>query len=98
MRTVFVWHITWTVNSVTHIWGYRNYETTDDSRNYCAGRHCSAFGEGWHNNHHADPRRAGQGHNWWEFDLTWLTLRGLMALGLATDVKMPSTALFAKSS
>jgi stearoyl-CoA desaturase (delta-9 desaturase) len=96
-RTVFVWHTTWAVNSVTHMWGYRNYQTPDDSRNNpLIG--LLAAGEGWHNNHHADPNSAMHGHKWWEFDLTWLTLRVLMALGLATDVKVPSTALAAKAS
>jgi fatty-acid desaturase len=96
-RTVFVWHTTWAVNSVTHMWGYRNYATPDDSRNNpLIG--LLAAGEGWHNNHHADPNSAMHGHKWWEFDLTWLTLRALMAVGLATNVKMPSTALSAKTS
>ena len=96
-RTVFVWHTTWAVNSVTHMWGYRNYQTPDDSRNN-ALIGLLAAGEGWHNNHHADPNAAKHGHKWWELDLTWLTLRGLMALGLATDVKMPSAALSAKAN
>lgn len=96
-RTVFVWHTTWAVNSITHMWGYRNYETADDSRNNpLIG--LLAAGEGWHNNHHADPNSAMHGHKWWEFDLTWVTLRVLMALGLATDVKMPSTALGSKAA
>lgn len=96
-RTVFVWHTTWAVNSITHMWGYRNYQTPDDSRNNpLIG--LLAAGEGWHNNHHADPNSAMHGHKWWEFDLTWLTLRALMALRLATDVKLPSTALAAKAT
>jgi fatty-acid desaturase len=96
-RTVFVWHTTWAVNSVTHMWGYRNYATPDDSRNNpLIG--LLAAGEGWHNNHHADPNSAMHGHKWWEFDLTWLTLRALVAMGLATNVKMPSTALAAKTA
>lgn len=91
-RTVFVWHTTWAVNSVSHIWGYRNYDTSDDSRNNAIVALLAA-GEGWHNNHHADPNSAMHGHKWWEFDLTWLTLRGLIALGLASNVKLPSPAL-----
>lgn len=93
-RTVFVWHTTWAVNSVSHIWGYRNYDTSDDSRNNAIVAFFAA-GEGWHNNHHADPNSAMHGHKWWEFDLTWLTLRSLMVLGLASNVKLPSTALSA---
>ena len=57
LRLVYVLHITWLVNSASHIWGYRNYETSDNSRNlWWVG--LLAFGEGWHNNHHAFPGRA----------------------------------------
>ena len=95
VRTVIVWHQTWFVNSAAHIWGYRNYETRDDSRNNVwAGLLCN--GDGWHNNHHADPSSARHGHKPWEIDLSWLTIRGLMALGLAKDVVMPSPALAAR--
>lgn len=88
LRTVLVWHITWSVNSLTHLWGYRSYETTDDSRNNWFVALISN-GEGWHNNHHADPRAASHGHRWWEFDITWLTIRMLSALGLAKQVVAP---------
>jgi len=86
---VAVWHITWSVNSVTHVWGYRNYDTPDVSRNNVLIGWLAA-GEGWHNNHHADPRSARQGHKWWEFDLTWMVIRLLMLLGLARNVALPS--------
>ena len=89
LRTVVVWHLTWSVNSVTHIWGYRNYETPDRSRNNVLVA-LLVSGEGWHNNHHADPSSARQGHKWWEFDLVWLIIRALMRLGLARDVALPS--------
>src|SRR3954462_4931896 len=85
VRTVLVWHITWAINSVTHVWGYRNYETGDSSRNNLLVGLLSN-GEGWHNNHHADPRSACFGHRWWELDATWLTIRLLSALGLARRV------------
>lgn len=88
VRTVLTWHITWSVNSVTHIWGYRNYETTDNSRNNIFVGLWSN-GEGWHNNHHADQRAAAHGHKWWEFDVTWLTIRALERLGLVSDVVRP---------
>jgi stearoyl-CoA desaturase (delta-9 desaturase) len=88
VRTVVTWHITWSVNSVTHIWGYRNYETSDNSRNNLLVGLWSN-GEGWHNNHHADQRAAAHGHKWWEFDVTWLTIRLLEKLGLARDVVRP---------
>lgn len=92
LRTVLVWHITWSVNSVTHLWGYRNYETPDNSRNNILIG-LLAGGEGWHNNHHAAPTSARHGHKWWELDLAWLTIRGLMMLGLATKVSLPSPNL-----
>jgi len=92
VRTVLVWHITWAVNSVTHLWGYRNYETDEDSRNNIVVGLISN-GEGWHNNHHADPRSARHGHRWWEIDNTWLTIRVLARLGLATDVVAPRVRL-----
>ena len=79
------YHTTWLINSASHIWGYRNYKTSDDSRNlWWAG--LLAYGEGWHNNHHAWPRVACYGHRWWEFDITWQTIKLLRFLRLATDV------------
>jgi stearoyl-CoA desaturase (delta-9 desaturase) len=94
VRTVLVWHITWSVNSVTHLWGYRNYDTPDNSRNNILIG-LLAGGEGWHNNHHAAPASARHGHKWWEFDLAWLMIRFLMRLGLATNVCLPSPNLAA---
>jgi fatty-acid desaturase len=89
VRTVLHLHATWSVNSVTHRWGYRNYETGEDSRNNVLIG-LLANGEGWHNNHHADPRGARHGHKWWEFDLTNVILRILDALGLAREIVEPS--------
>ena len=85
VRLVFVMHSTWFVNSASHMWGYRNYETTDDSRNnwWVA---LITYGEGWHNNHHAYPRMAAHGHRWWELDATFAFVRLLRAVGLAWDV------------
>ena len=88
VRTVIVWHITWSVNSVTHLWGYRNYPTDEGSRNNLLIGFISN-GEGWHNNHHADPRSAKHGHLWWELDVTYLTLRALAAVGLVHHIAMP---------
>jgi stearoyl-CoA desaturase (delta-9 desaturase) len=82
VRTVVHWHFTWSVNSVTHLWGYRNYETSDSSRNNVLIAIISN-GEGWHNNHHAAPRSARHGHRWWEMDVAWLIIRFLMWVGLA---------------
>lgn len=85
VRLVTVLHATWMVNSISHMWGYKNYETTDDSRNNWLVA-IVAYGEGWHNNHHAYPRMAKHGHRWWEFDITWQAIRLLKALGLVWDV------------
>ncbi len=85
VRMVSVLHTTWFVNSASHIWGYRNYETTDLSKNnwWVA---IIAYGEGWHNNHHAWPRMAPHGHRWWEFDLTFRIIRLMQWTGLAWNV------------
>lgn len=85
VRTVLVWHITWSVNSVTHLWGYRNYHTDEHSTNNIFVGLISN-GEGWHNNHHAQPRTAAHGHRWWEFDVTYLTIQFLRLIGLAWNV------------
>ncbi len=85
LRTVLVWHITWSVNSVTHMWGYRNYDTDENSKNNIFVGLWSN-GEGWHNNHHAQPRAAAHGHRWWEFDVTYLTIQLLSLVGLARNV------------
>ncbi len=85
VRLALVLHSTWFVNSASHMWGYRNYDTTDDSRNnwWVA---IITYGEGWHNNHHAYPRMARHGHKWWEIDMTYMAIRVLQFLGLAGDV------------
>lgn len=85
VRMAIAYHSTWFVNSATHLWGYRNYETRDESRNLWWVA-MLAFGEGWHNNHHAHPSAARAGHQWWEIDMTWWVIRGLQAVGLASDV------------
>ncbi len=67
------------------MFGYRNYETRDQSRNLWWVA-IIAYGEGWHNNHHALPRLAQHGHKWWEFDMTYMVIRFLRLVGLATDI------------
>ena len=85
VRMVYVLHVTWFVNSATHLWGYRNYETPDNSRNlWWVG--LLAFGEGWHNNHHAYQRVASQGHRWWEVDVTYWAIWLMEKTGLAWNV------------
>ena len=88
VRTVLVWHITWSVNSLTHLFGYRTYATDEDSRNNWLVA-LLAMGEGWHNNHHHDPASASVQHKWWEFDATYYVILVLERLGLATDVIQP---------
>jgi len=88
VRVVVTWHFTWSVNSLAHVWGYRNYETKDNSRNNWLVA-LVTWGEGWHNNHHADQRSAAHGHRWWELDATFATIRVLRRLGLAWDVIPP---------
>ena len=85
VRTVYVWHITWAVNSVTHLWGYRNYETGENSRNNWVVA-LLTNGEGWHNNHHQSQRSASHGHRWWEIDLTYWTIILLKKIGLAAEI------------
>ncbi len=87
VRLVTVYHTTWLVNSATHTFGYRTFETTDHSTN-CWWVALLTFGEGWHNNHHAHQYSARHGLQWWELDLTWLTIRFLQVLGLATKVRL----------
>lgn len=85
LRTVMGWHFTWLVNSATHLWGTRRFDTRDDSRNNGLIA-AVTFGEGWHNNHHAYPRSAKHGLTWREFDVNWVQIRLLEKLGLVSDV------------
>lgn len=81
------WHFTWFVNSVTHVWGSRRFETTDDSTNNWWVAILS-WGEGWHNNHHAHPVSARHGLAWYEFDFNWIQIKILEKLGLVWNVKV----------
>ncbi|RCL51606.1 MAG: acyl-CoA desaturase [Synechococcus sp. MED-G71] len=87
LRLTVVYHVTWLVNSATHIFGYRNFDCPDRSTN-CWWVAILSFGEGWHNNHHAHPHSARHGLRWFEFDITWLHIQGLKALGLARRVRL----------
>jgi stearoyl-CoA desaturase (delta-9 desaturase) len=95
VRCVATYHITWLVNSAAHHDGYQSFRTGDKSTNnwWVA---ILAWGEGWHNNHHAFPFSARHGLRWFEFDATWLTIRILAALRLARDVKLPTAAMLAR--
>jgi len=90
-RVVVGWHTTWFVNSLSHMYGERPFETTDYSTNnwFVA---LLTFGEGWHNNHHAYPTSARHGLKWYQFDLNWITIRILEKLGLAERIKVAGSA------
>ncbi len=85
VRVFLTHHITWSVNSICHTFGSRDYQTRDASRNnFIVG--LLAFGEGWHNNHHAFPRSAFHGLRWWQIDLSAYFIRGMEKLGLVWNV------------
>ncbi|QNN21841.1 hypothetical protein HED60_05990 [Planctomycetales bacterium ZRK34] len=88
VRTVFCYHATWLVNSAAHTWGYRNFKTSDNSRNNW-GVALLSFGEGWHNNHHAQQRSAAHGMRWFEVDLTYATICLMGRMGLAWRIVRP---------
>ena len=91
-RLVFVYHLTWLVNSAAHRFGYRSFQTIDLSTN-CWWVAILTWGEGWHNNHHAFPFSARHGLRWFEFDATWIQIRILRALHLVRGVKIPAPAM-----
>ena len=87
-RVVAVWHNTWSVNSLSHMFGYRNYETDDHSRNNWFVALIS-MGEGWHNNHHADQSAATVQHKWWEIDMNYYFIKVWSWMGLASNIVPP---------
>jgi stearoyl-CoA desaturase (Delta-9 desaturase) len=91
VRVFFVHHLTWSINSVCHLWGTRPFRSHDESRNNVIFG-VLGLGEGWHNNHHAFPTSARHGLRWWEFDASYLIIRGLELCGLAWKVRVPSAA------
>lgn len=89
VRIFVTHHITWSINSICHVFGRQDYEAHDDSRNnWLCG--LLGLGEGWHNNHHAFPTSARHGLAWWQLDASWLTIRLLELVGLAWNVRLPS--------
>lgn len=88
VRSVLLWHTTWFINSASHMFGYQTYEVVDGSRNLWWAA-IVTYGEGWHNNHHAQPNVAPAGRKWWEIDITWWAIWVLQISGLATKVVMP---------
>ena len=88
VSTTLLWHGTFTINSLTHLFGRRRYATTDNSRNSFLLA-LVTMGEGWHNNHHYYQRSVNQGFFWWEIDPTYYLLRALAAVGLVWDLHTP---------
>jgi stearoyl-CoA desaturase (delta-9 desaturase) len=89
VRIFLVHHVTWSVNTVCHIWGLRPYRSQDHSRdNFLLG--VLALGEGWHNTHHAFPASARHGLRWWQLDLSYWVIRGLAITGLAWNIWLPT--------
>ena len=97
LRVTVGLHCTWLVNSATHLWGTRRFETTDDSKNnwWVA---LVTFGEGWHNNHHALPRSAKHGLGRGELDISWLQIKLMSKLGLAWDLQVPTASQIANKT
>ena len=91
LRVFLVHHMTWSINSMCHLWGTRSFATSDDSRNNWV---CAVFtlGEGWHNNHHTFPSSARHGLRHGQFDATYRVICALAACGLAWEVKRPRLA------
>ncbi|QDU32620.1 Fatty acid desaturase [Poriferisphaera corsica] len=88
-RTVVIFHITWFVNSATHTWGYQNFKETGEDSTNLWWLALLSFGEGWHNNHHAQPRSAAHGMRWFEWDMTYWTIKILSWVGLAKEIHQP---------
>ena len=86
VSTVLLWHGTFTINSLSHLFGSRRYVTTDTSKNNFL-LSLITLGEGWHNNHHHFMASACQGFFWWELDLTYYTLKALSWFGLVWDLR-----------
>jgi stearoyl-CoA desaturase (delta-9 desaturase) len=97
VRILFVHHVTWSVNSVCHVWGRQPFESHDQSRNNALFG-IFGLGEGWHNTHHAFPTSARHGLRWWQIDISYWVIRGLESAGLAWNIKLPSRAAIARGT
>jgi stearoyl-CoA desaturase (delta-9 desaturase) len=93
LSTVLLWHGTFAVNSLAHVWGSRRYATSDDSRNNVVVA-LLTMGEGWHNNHHHFMGSARQGFFWWEIDMTYYVLKALSWVGLVWDIREPPARVY----
>jgi stearoyl-CoA desaturase (delta-9 desaturase) len=92
VSTALLWHCTFFVNSLAHVFGRRRYPTTDTSRNSMLIA-LLTLGEGWHNNHHHYQSTANQGWFWWELDVSYYVLRALSGLGVVSDLRLPPVAV-----
>lgn len=92
VSTILVYHCTFAVNSIAHLWGTQRYNTKEESKNnfFVA---LFTFGEGWHNNHHHFPGSIRQGFYWWEVDLTYYALRFLSFFGIVYNLRTVSKAI-----
>lgn len=88
-RIFLVHHVTWSINSVCHLWGTQPFRSHDHSRNNAVFG-VLGFGEGWHNNHHAFPTSARHGLRWWEIDVSYLIIWALEKVGLVWAVRVPN--------
>lgn len=95
--TVVLWHVTFTVNSLAHVFGRRVYDTPDTSRNTLLVA-IATGGEGWHNNHHRYQWSARQGFHWWQIDTTYYILRGLSLIGIVHDLRPVPAAVVAEAT
>jgi stearoyl-CoA desaturase (delta-9 desaturase) len=97
VRIALTHHVTWSVNSLCHMYGSRPFRSKDLSRNNVLLA-LAAFGEGWHNNHHSFPSSAFHGLHWWQIDISGYVIRLLRATGLAWSVRRPSPEMMADAS
>ncbi len=95
ISTVLLSHITYCINSLAHVFGFRSYETKDDSRNNFILA-VLTMGEGWHNNHHCCPGSVKQGFKWWQLDLSFYVLYVMNKLGIIWDLKYPNPLVLNK--
>ena len=96
LSTVLLWHATFTINSLSHVFGSQRYETGDDSRNNFLLA-LLTLGEGWHNNHHHYMGSTRQGFYWWEVDITYYVLKALSWVGLVWDLREPPARVYAEA-
>lgn len=89
VRVFLVHHVTWSINSVCHIWGTKPFKSNDESRNNAIFG-VLALGEGWHNNHHAFPTSARHGLRWWQVDISYFVIWCMSKVRLASEVRVPS--------